>query len=151
MQKNKNKKWRLVVDTNAWISSLLSPRFRDRLEVVFDTKYHLMVSERSFRELEQAVRKPHLSRRIVWADYMELVSQLRTDAELIDVRSVVEACRDPKDNFLLALAKDGNADYLITGDGDLLSMEKFENTQIVKISEFIALNSDRDKVGCVKN
>jgi len=46
------------------------------------------------------------------------------------------ACRDPKDNFLLALAKDGNADYLITGDDDLRSMNQFEKTIIVKLNEF---------------
>jgi predicted nucleic acid-binding protein len=61
---------------------------------------------------------------------------LRSSAELIDVRSVVDVCRDPKDNFLLALAKDGNADYLITGDGDLLSMQQFEQTNIVELSTF---------------
>ena len=68
-----------------------------------------------------------------------LVSLLRRRAELVDVRSVVEACRDPKDNYLLALAKDGSADYLITGDLDLLTMEQFEKTKIVKLSEFIEL------------
>ena len=46
-------------------------------------------------------------------------------------------CRDPKDNFLLALAHDGKADYLLTGDNDLLVMKKFGRTKIVKISEFL--------------
>jgi len=43
---------------------------------------------------------------------------------------------DPKDNFLLALAKDGNADYLITGDNNLLSLKEFGKTKIVTLSEF---------------
>ena len=138
MPKNKNKKKRLVVDVNAWVSSLLSLGFHDRLQIVFNSKYHLMVSAELFEELEATVRKPHLSRRIVWADYMDLVSQLRTDAELVDVSSIVDACRDPKDNFLLALAKDGNADYLITGDNDLRTMKEFEKTKIVSLSDFEA-------------
>ena len=58
------------------------------------------------------------------------------DAELVEVHSVVDVCRDPKDNYLLALAKDSNADYLITGDTDLLVLKEFEKTKIVKLNDF---------------
>jgi len=136
MQKNKNKKTRLVVDANAWISSLLTPGFHERLKIVFDVRYHLMVSEELFRDLASAIRKPYLAKHIKQVEYEYLVSQLRVDAELVEVHSVVNACRDPKDNFLLALAKDGNADYLITGDDDLRSMKQFEKTIIVSLNEF---------------
>lgn len=56
--------------------------------------------------------------------------------DLIHVSSRVDICRDPNDNFLLELAEDGNADYLLTGDQDLLSIRKYGNTEIIKISEF---------------
>jgi predicted nucleic acid-binding protein len=49
----------------------------------------------------------------------------------------VNACRDPKDNFLLALAKDGRADLLITGDKELLDLAVFEGTRIVSPSSFL--------------
>jgi hypothetical protein len=132
----KGKKLRIVVDTNAWISSLLKPTFRVRLEVVFGTEYRLLCSEQSFHELENAVRKQCLAKRINRTNYETLVSLLKRNAEIVDVRSSVEICRDPKDNFLLALAKDGNADYLITGDDDLRVLKEFENTKIVSLSEF---------------
>jgi len=41
----------------------------------------------------------------------------------------VNACRDFKDNFLLSLCRDGKADFLITGDPDLLVIKKFEKKQ----------------------
>jgi len=53
------------------------------------------------------------------------------------VTSAVDRCRDSKDNFLLALAEDGNADYLITGDRDLLVLEKHLTTRIVSFSNFL--------------
>ena len=136
MQKNRNKKTRLVVDANVWVSSLLTPRFRARLEIVFDSKYRLMVSEELFRDLASALCKPHLAKQIDQADYEILVAKLRFYAELVEVHSNVSVCRDPKDNFLLVLAKDGNADYLITGDNDLLILKKFENTKIITIRDF---------------
>jgi len=125
-----------VVDVNIWISSLMKLPFRDRTEVFFDSKNLLLVSEELFGELDDAIRKPYPEKRIVRADYENLVSKLRTVAELIDVHSTVDICRDPNDNFLLALAKDGNADYLITGDNDLLILGEFGKTKIVKLSEF---------------
>jgi putative PIN family toxin of toxin-antitoxin system len=130
---------RIIIDANAWISSLLKQRFQVRLEVFFDSEYHLIVSEELFDDMASAVRKPYLAEQIVRAEYDKLVARLRNVAELVDVHSVVEICRDPKDNFLLALAKDGNADYLITGDKDLLTLKEFEITKIVTLSEFETL------------
>ena len=45
-------------------------------------------------------------------------------------------CRDPNDDFLLILAKDGKADYLITGDKDLLILNPFNKTKICTPTEF---------------
>lgn len=53
------------------------------------------------------------------------------------VTSIVDICRDPKDNFLLALAKDVKADFLITGDRDLLDIGRFESTIICTLTEFV--------------
>jgi len=55
---------------------------------------------------------------------------------LIEVHSKVDICRDTDDNFLLALAKDGKADYLITGDNDLLIIKKFRQCHISTYTEF---------------
>jgi putative PIN family toxin of toxin-antitoxin system len=137
----KSKRLRIVVDANGWISSLLSPTFRLRLEVVYGGDLRLLFSEQLFRELDKAIRKPYPAKRIERTEYEKLVVLLRTDAELVDVHSVVDICRDPKDNFLLALAKDGNADYLITGDDDLLVLKEFERTKIVTLSDFEAVLS----------
>jgi predicted nucleic acid-binding protein len=55
---------------------------------------------------------------------------------LVEVKSQVKICRDPKDNFLLALSKDGKANFLLTGDKDLLKLHKYGMTQILTITKF---------------
>jgi len=55
------------------------------------------------------------------------------------IKSVISLCRNPKDNFLLALAIDGNASHLITGDIDLLVLNKIESTEIVSITNYLSL------------
>jgi len=58
-------------------------------------------------------------------------------AKIIQVNGVVTLCRDPKDNFLLALAKEGHATHLITGDKDLLSIKSFGKTKIITMNQFL--------------
>lgn len=62
---------------------------------------------------------------------------MRSFGEFIEVTSQIEICRDPDDNFLLALAKDSKVKYLVTGDEDLLILEKFEETRIVTVTDFL--------------
>jgi len=54
---------------------------------------------------------------------------------MVPVVSEVSICRDPKDNFLLALAIDSKADFLVTGDQDLLSLKNIENTGIITLNQ----------------
>jgi len=72
-------------------------------------------------------------------DVTALVEVLEKHAELVTVTSNIEACRDSKDNFLLSLAVDGKADYLITGDKDLLTLQKFKKTKIVALTGFLSV------------
>ena len=65
-----------------------------------------------------------------------LIDLIEEYGEIVTVKSKVDICRDKEDDFLLSLAKDGKADYLITGDKDLLTIEKFEKTKIVKLTDF---------------
>ena len=67
-------------------------------------------------------------------DFLEFLEFIAIKTE---ITSNVTLCRDPKDNFLLALAKDSKADYLLTGDNDLLILNRFENTKILKYIDFI--------------
>ena len=136
MLENKNRKIRLVVDANVWISSLMSPGFQIRLEIVFGAEFHLLASDELFEELDETAQKPKVAKKITRSDYEKLVSRLLSIAELIDVHSVIDTCRDPEDDYLLALAKDGNADYLITGDLDLQVMKTFGKTKIVSLADF---------------
>ena len=63
---------------------------------------------------------------------MLILSELKR----IKIKRTVDGSRDPKDNFLLALALDGKADYLITGDIHLLELKAIGSTMIVTLSQF---------------
>ena len=49
----------------------------------------------------------------------------------------IDIARDSKDNVVLETAVVGSADYIISGDNDLLSLKKYKNTSIVNPDEFL--------------
>ncbi len=64
-----------------------------------------------------------------------------TYTRLVTPISGIEACRDPKYNMVLACALGGNAQYIVTGDPDLLVLNEYQGVKIVKVADFAALPS----------
>ena len=127
---------RTVIDTNLWISYLISPnslRIDDLLE---RGEVVVLYSSELLSEFIEVARRQKFRRYFSLDRIQIVVDVLEEFGELIDVVSDVQTCRDSKDNFLLALSKDSNADYLVTGDGDLLDIKQFGQTPIVTFSEF---------------
>ena len=48
-------------------------------------------------------------------------------------------CSDPDDNKFLDLASTGKADYLMTGDQDLLSLDVYQNIRIIQPALFLRI------------
>jgi putative PIN family toxin of toxin-antitoxin system len=67
-----------------------------------------------------------------------LVSFLKT-AEMVEITETIELSRDPKDNKLLELATCGNAQFLITGDQDLLVLSPFRGVEIITPRAFLEM------------
>jgi uncharacterized protein len=51
----------------------------------------------------------------------------------------VQECRDPKDDKILELALNGQAQYIVSGDKDLLVLNPFRAVKIVMAEEFLKL------------
>jgi len=133
MPKNK----RVIVDTNLWISFLLTKNL-SALDILFqNTQITLLFSKELLDEFVEVSNRPKFKKYFSTEDLQALISSIKKHAEFILVSSEVSECRDPKDNFLLSLAKDGKAIHLISGDKDLLELKKFGKTSILTYTEFI--------------
>ena len=129
---------RLVVDTNLWISFLLGSAPRKWDSALQSSTNTLLFSQELLEEFVTVARRPKFRKYFDLADLEALMVVLHARAAFVEIHSVVTACRDPKDNFLLSLCKDGRATHLITGDLDLLELEKFGRTKIVTIKEYLS-------------
>lgn len=133
----KSKNLRIILDTNLWISFLISKNYSQLDEIIFERKCTLIFSEELLNEFLMVIKRPKLRRFFSQEDTEELIETIEEYAEFISVTSKVVVCRDEKDNFLLSLAKDSKSDFLITGDKDLLVLERFEQTNILTITQFL--------------
>ena len=70
-------------------------------------------------------------------EFRQLEDSYKKEIKLPAVTSEINICRDKKDNFLLSLCVDSQADYLLTGDEDLLVIKKIKKTSIIKIGEYL--------------
>jgi putative PIN family toxin of toxin-antitoxin system len=129
---------RVVIDTNLWVSFLIAGDFKQLETLLFSGRLTILLSEELLDELQATIRKPKLRKYFGPDALTEMLTVFDPYVEIIDVRSEVKVCRDPDDDFLLALAKDGRADYLLTGDSDLLVIGSFDRTRILSMSDFSA-------------
>lgn len=71
---------------------------------------------------------------------MKLMNFLGTDDKVVEYPNI---CRDAKDNFLLGLIKASQANFLVTGDQDLLELNPFEGTEIIEPSQLLSGIAER--------
>ncbi len=130
-----SRKPRLVVDTNVFVSGILfggTPR--KILTHVKERNVVLLISP----ELEHEILEKLTKFDALGELYEDMRFMLAHGALKVVPTQSVTVCRDPKDNMLLALAREGNADVLITGDRDLLVLKYFEHTAIMTPRQFLA-------------
>lgn len=127
---------KVVIDTNIWISYLLGSLLQGMDEKILSKEIKVVVSEEMLKELSEVASRPKFKNILTVRRIKELFSLLDSYAIVVSPSQKVNACRDEKDNFLLEIALEGRADYLITGDEDLLVLDPFHNTKIVKPKDF---------------
>lgn len=119
----RNKPINIIVDTNLWISFIISKKYHLLDRLLYTNKIRILFSLELIEEFQATINKPKLRKYFKGDALTDMIEAFDDFIDLVVVKSNVEICRDPKDNFLLALAKDGKADYLLTGDKDLLDIE----------------------------
>jgi putative PIN family toxin of toxin-antitoxin system len=134
------KKSRIVIDTNIWISFLLTKDFSLFDKIITNTGLILLFSTKLLEEFIEVAGRSKFKKFFSSDDLEALLFQMKKHGELIAVESKTNICRDPKDNFLLSLSKDGKATYLITGDKDLLDLKRFGKTQIIAMKKYLSEN-----------
>ena len=128
---------RVIIDTNLWISFLLTRDFSKFDSIIADNEITLLFSEELLNEIIEITQRIKFKRYFKLDEVESLILMIKTRAIFVDVTSEIQKCRDIKDNFLLSLSMDGKASHLLTGDKDLLILKKIGQTKIIKITGYL--------------
>ncbi|MCB0494787.1 MAG: putative toxin-antitoxin system toxin component, PIN family [Cyclobacteriaceae bacterium] len=132
------KKDRGIIDTNLWISFLLTKNLA-KIDTLFkENRVVLLFSQELLDEFIEVAERSKFSNYFSSEDLQNSLSKIRAKSEFIKVKSTIDLCRDIKDNFLVALANDGKATHLITGDKELLVLKTMNETEILTMSSYLA-------------
>jgi hypothetical protein len=139
---------RVILDTNVLISALLAfarsgAAIDETVTAAIRGQYTLLVPEEIIAELQEArAKKPFLIQAIPEGMLQRFISLLRDTAEVIPFTTgpIPAVLRDQGDDFLLTASATGNADYLVTGDRDLLDIrDRLSQPRILTVTEFLDL------------
>jgi len=131
--------YRVVLDTNVLISAVIhNGKPRQLLNAVNDKKYVLVTSSWILNEVVEVLRRPKFQ--MCEDEIMQILFALASSSDIKIVKSKFKVVKeDPDDDVIINTAYDGQADYIVSGDGHLLRVKKFKNIQIVVVAEMLKM------------
>ncbi|MEI6728554.1 MAG: putative toxin-antitoxin system toxin component, PIN family [bacterium] len=133
---------KIIFDTNIYFSAFVFDRkILNLLDKVFQ-EHSVYLSENTFKEITskltgdkiKAINKGYSEEKV-----NEFLTKIDRESFIVKPNTTVTICRDPHDNMFLELALFVKADYLVTGDNDLLVIKEFQGTKILKPSQFLEI------------
>lgn len=131
---------RVVIDTDVWISFMLGGHMAGMQRALLSEQVEVCICDELIREIGEVAGRPKIRKHIGPKDMEQTLELMQRYCSFVACREAVAAeVRDKDDLFLLALAKAVGAEYIITGDKDLLVLGSFHNTRIITPAEAFRL------------
>ena len=136
---------RYVFDTGVLVSAAL---FRESTpgEAMRAALRHgsILLSRATALELHEVLTRPKFDRYVRLATRKRFLAALLGRATVVETEESLHVCRDPRDDKFLELAVSGRASFLVTGDKDLLVLNRFQGVRIVTPAEFLAATGGKE-------
>jgi uncharacterized protein len=127
---------RIVVDTNVFISAALKDKSLPAIAVHLALQRGtLLKSIATERQLLDVLARPYFASLVAPATRDWLATVLAA-SEMVNINETITACRDATDDKFLELAINGHAEFIVSGDADLLVLSPFRSIPIVSPAVF---------------
>lgn len=112
-----------------------------------DSKFELLISTAVIRELQGVFEKSYFQNRLTTSLTTQMLDEIATNSRHLTITNTVAGVAShPEDDLILATAVSGGADFLVTGDRDLLALEAFQATQILTPRAFLGILTEADSI-----
>jgi putative PIN family toxin of toxin-antitoxin system len=144
---------KVLIDANVFLSYLLSPSLTSTISTVvtacFTTDIEVLVPCELIAEItEKLATKRYFRERVPQDKIDQFIQQLTSLAELPPpLEGIASYGRDPKDDYLIAYGVVNDADYVVTGDADLLVLSEVGTLQIVAPANFLTILKEEGMIG----
>jgi putative PIN family toxin of toxin-antitoxin system len=103
-----------------------------------DLRFDVYVCDRLLNEICDVARRDKIRKKVSQTDVKDLLAIIRAFCRFveIDTKANPSSIRDPKDLYLLSLAETIGADYIVSGDADLIDLGQHQRTKMIKFVDF---------------
>lgn len=130
---------RAVIDTNTWVSGLIwSGAPRRLIEVVLNGDVLSLTSQSLNLEFARVLGYPRIEKALLKRGFScdDLAAQFAFLNQVVEVTPLAQrASRDPDDDAVLACALAARADFIVSGDQDLLVIEQWAGIPILTAAQ----------------
>ncbi|WP_418211720.1 putative toxin-antitoxin system toxin component, PIN family [Bacteroides zhangwenhongii] len=131
---------KIIIDTNLWISFMLGRKLTTMRSLLTYPTLEIYVCRELLDEFYDVSSREKIQKYIHPEDLDDTLKLIHLYGKYVVIRTQSKSeIRDKKDFYLLSLADTIKANYIVTGDKDLLVLEKHNHTKIVTITEFMKL------------
>jgi putative PIN family toxin of toxin-antitoxin system len=134
---------RAVLDTNLLVSYLLT--HHPPIATIIDgflaqDEFVMVTAPELLAELDRVLTYPKLQRYYTDKERTRFVALIMALCEVVDLpETIPHICRDPEDDQLIACAVFGEADLIVSGDDDLLALERVGDIPILTAAQFLEI------------
>lgn len=133
---------RVVLDTNILIQALIRPQgiTLPLIVALRSGSITVLYSAGLIEELVDVASRPRIRGKygLQPEDIEALIGLVQVAGERVQPGQEIQVCRDPDDDHLLEVAIAGQANFIVTGDEDLLVLNPFRGVVILSLSNFLA-------------
>ena len=127
---------RVVIDTNVLVSALICDGKPRRLVLKLLHEHTVILSRPMLTELADVISRDKFTISSSQVDRF-LSSLIRMSKIVSDHNRFKVILQDPADDVVLNAAYTGRADFIVTGDRHLLTLEQFKKTKILNVNEML--------------
>lgn len=134
---------KLVVDTTTLVSAFFwEGNEAELLRKIEQGKARLYITNEILKEIEDVIKRPKFNEVMSKANLTpnQIMQKIVSLSHLVIAPKItIKVCRDEKDNKFLECAESAKADYIVSGDEDLLSLKEYNWILIVNTSKILQL------------